>query len=73
MRIQNLQVTHKIDAETDKERDYVIQTLRNSKMVKRCETIPAGEPVKFRGQSFGTNIVTDGTLSVIELRKDTKN
>lgn len=68
LRIQNLQITHKIDAETSKERDYVIRTLSDSRVVRRRVIIPAGEPIRFRGQSFGTNIVTDGTLHVVKLK-----
>ncbi|HEY5695773.1 MAG TPA: LssY C-terminal domain-containing protein [Candidatus Saccharimonadales bacterium] len=68
LRIQNLQVTHQIDKDTEKERDYVIQTLTSAGLIRRSETIPAGEPIKFRGQTFGVNIVTDGTLHVLELK-----
>lgn len=68
LRVNSLQVTHKIDQNTDTERDFVVNTLQKSRLVARRETIPAGEPVKFRGQTFGVNIVTDGTLQVIELR-----
>lgn len=68
LRIQNLQVTHKIDRETNRERDFLIQTLADARVVKRCETIPAGSPITFRGQTLGVNIVTDGTLRVVELR-----
>lgn len=68
LRVNSLQVTHQIDKFTNAERDFVISTLEESKSVARCETIPAGEPVKFRGQTFGVSIVTDGTLQVIELR-----
>ena len=67
-RVRNLQVTHQIDKETNHERDFVIATLKESGRLKRQETIAAGEPIAFRGQTFGVNIVTDGTLPVIELR-----
>lgn len=69
IRIQNLQITHKIDAETNTERDFLITTLEKAGLVKRCETIAAGDPVIFRGQTFGMNIVTDGTLRLIELKR----
>ena len=69
LRIRNLQLTHKIDEQTNKERDFVIQTLETAKVVRRQEVIRAGEPVKFRGQTFGVNIVTDGTLHVVELKQ----
>lgn len=68
IRIQNLQITHKIDAETNTERDFLINTLRTAKLIKRSETIAAGDPIIFRGQTFGMNIITDGMLTVIELR-----
>lgn len=68
-RIRTLQVTHKIDAQTDRERDFVIQSLQKAEKIKRQETIRAGEPLRFRGQTFGINIVTDGTLQVLELKK----
>ncbi len=67
-RIRNLQLTHKIDENTDSERDYVIQTLADAGRIRHTETIPAGSPIKFRGQTFGVSIVTDGTLKVIELK-----
>ncbi|MEO5950251.1 MAG: LssY C-terminal domain-containing protein [Candidatus Saccharimonadales bacterium] len=67
-RIQNLQVTHQIDDETDKERDFVVNSLKNKGLIKRLETITAGEPLEFRGQTFGVTIVTDGTLKVAELK-----
>lgn len=69
LRVRNLQLTHQIDDQTNKERDFVIQTLETAKVIRRQEVISAGEPVKFRGQTFGVNIVTDGTLHVIELKQ----
>ena len=68
-RVRNLQLTHQIDQHTDIERDFVISTLEQIDAVSRRDTAPAGEPLTFRGQTFGVNIVTDGTLQVIELKK----
>lgn len=67
-RIQNLQITHKIDAETNRERDFVINTLQRANILRRTEILHAGDPISFRGQTFRTNIVTDGTLHVVELK-----
>lgn len=67
-RMRTLQVTHRIDAQTDRERDYVIHTLQSTGKIKHHATIQAGQPLKFRGQTFGVNIVTDGTLQVLELK-----
>lgn len=69
IRVRTLQITHKIDAQTNHERDFVIKTLHSTDAVRRQETILAGEPLRFRGQTFGVNIVTDGTLQVLELKR----
>jgi hypothetical protein len=69
LRIRNLQITHQIDRETNRERQFVIQTLKNAGVVRHTDTIRAGEPIAFRGQTFGVDIITDGTLQVIELKK----
>lgn len=68
LRVRNLQVTHQIDKETNKERAFAINSLEQAKLIKRSEIITAGSPISFRGQTFGVNIVTDGTLQVIELK-----
>lgn len=68
-RVNSLQVTHKIDSETDRERDFVIESLQAAKSIRRREIITAGEPIAFRGQTFGVNIKTTGQLEVIELKK----
>lgn len=67
-RVRNLQLTHQIDQQTDTERSFVLDTLKDAKLIRRTEIIPAGEPVVFRGQTFGVNIVTDGTLHVVQLK-----
>jgi hypothetical protein len=69
LRVLNLQITHKIDEQTDDERTYVIDSLDKSGLIKKTEIIPAGKPISFRGQTFGINIVTDGTLHVIQLKE----
>ncbi len=68
-RIQNLQITHQIDAETNKERDFLIASLEGAGLIKRSETLSAGDPIRFRGQTLGVNIVTDGMLRVVELKR----
>ena len=69
LRIRNLQLTHQIDENTDTERDYIISTLKQAKSIKKTDVIPAGEPIKFKGQTFGVQIVTDGKLHVVQLRR----
>lgn len=69
LRAQNLQITHGIDPETNRERDFVLKSLEKQKLVKRVETIETGDPLQFRGQSPGVRIVVDGKLKVAELKK----
>lgn len=68
LRKQNLQMTHRIDADTNKERDFLVKSLQKSNFVRRKDIIPAGNPIAFKGQTFGVDIVTDGTLTVIEIK-----
>ena len=70
IRMQSLQITHKIDADTEKERDFIIDSLRSVNMIHRQHRIQAGEPLSFRGQAFGTKITVDGAIEVIEIPKD---
>lgn len=67
-RIQNLQLTHKIDPDTNVERDFLIASLAAHKSVRRVEIVKTGEPLSFRGQTFGVRIIVDGLLKVVELR-----
>lgn len=61
-------LTHGVRHESDKERDFIIQTLRNQKLVKSVSTTEPGEHFKFRGQSFRTVYTTDGSIKVVQLR-----
>jgi hypothetical protein len=69
LRWRNLQVTHWIDEDTNKERDFLIQSLKDIGAVKSVSEIKAGEPLKFRGQTFGVGIVVDGYVKVVELKR----
>ena len=63
-----MQVTHKIDAETDIERDHIVATLRASHpavVVEVLEDFATGYHSRNGG---GDTIVTDGDLPVIDVR-----
>lgn len=61
-------LTHGVSHESDRERDFIIQALRNNKQVRREFTTEPGEEISFRGQEFRTIFVTDGSIKVIELK-----
>ena len=63
-----MQVTHKIDAETDIERDHIVETLRASHpavVVEVLEDFATGYHSRNGG---GDTIVTDGDLPVVDVR-----
>jgi hypothetical protein len=68
-RWRNLQLTHQIDANTNTEREFVISTLKKSRQLGPVATITSGEQLTFRGQTFGVNIVVDGEIKVIALKR----
>ena len=68
-RWRNLQFTHGIDEDTNKEREFLISTLRDSGQLGRVKTVKSGDQLKFRGQTFGVNIVVDGEIKVLALKK----
>lgn len=68
-RWRNLQVTHQIDENTNHEREFLIETLRSSKQLGHVTTVSSGDQLRFRGQTFGVNIVVDGEIKVISLKR----
>jgi len=60
--------THGGSHDANRERDYIITTLKTAKLVKRESVTDAGEEKTFRGQQFRTIYVTDGAVKVIELK-----
>jgi hypothetical protein len=69
IRMRNLQITHLINSDTNSERDYLIDTLTSSGCLKDDpENIASGHELKFRGQTFGVNIIVDGRLKVIHMK-----
>ena len=60
-------LTHGVRHESDKERDFIIQTLRKQKLVKSVSTTEPGEHFKFRGQSFRTVYTTDGSIKIVQI------
>lgn len=61
-------ITHGVRHNTDEERDFIIQTLRENQQVKAVDTSEPGEQFKFRGQSFRTIFTTDGSIKIVRLK-----
>ncbi len=67
-----LQVTHRIDADTDIERDYVIQTLLDHVPVATVEVIEDFSTGYHSRNGGGDSIRTDGDLPIVDVREPTQ-
>lgn len=64
----NGQLTHSIAADTNKERDYIVKTLRDAGMIKEVKTVKAGKPTQVKNRAIGNTMITDGELKVCILK-----
>ncbi len=62
-----LQVTHKIDADTDAERDYIVDTVRDTDLPVRVEVIKDFSTGYHHRNGGGDAIHTDGDLPVLDV------
>ena len=62
-----LQITHKIDADIDVERDHVLSTVASAHPGLRVETIPAFSTGYHARNGGGDRFRTDGNLPILEL------
>jgi len=62
-----LQITHKIESDTDIERDYIVDTLESIVKLKRVNIIKNYFSAYHHRSGGGDNITTDGALPIIEL------
>jgi hypothetical protein len=63
-----LQVTHKIDANTDIERDHIVSTLRDARVGVNVDVIKDFSSGYHSRNGGGDSIETDGDLPVIDVR-----
>jgi hypothetical protein len=61
-------LTHGVSHDAEKERDFIIESLKSNKLVSSVNSSEPGEQFKFRGQSFRTIYTTDGSLKVVRLK-----
>lgn len=60
-------ITHGVRHESDLERDYIIETLSQAKLVRSIDTSEPGDQFKFRGQQFGT-FINDGAIKIVDIK-----
>jgi hypothetical protein len=64
----NLQITHMIDPDTNRERDLVVQQLTHNKLVKKTEIIELGQPYNLINRVMNGHLHSDGKMSIVHLK-----
>ncbi|HVX57705.1 MAG TPA: LssY C-terminal domain-containing protein [Candidatus Saccharimonadales bacterium] len=67
----NLQLTHLIDPDTNRERELIVKRLRAQKLVRKVEMIKLGEPYRLVNRVISGSLHTDGRMAVVTLRTKT--
>lgn len=62
------QLTHGGSHDSDRERDFIINTLKSTKCVKEVHTSAPGESIRFRGQQIRTFYVSDSSIKIVRLK-----
>jgi hypothetical protein len=65
----NLQLTHMIDPDTDKERELIVGQLQDKKLVGKTRSIKLGEPYRLINRVINGSLHTDGRMTVVSLRE----
>jgi hypothetical protein len=63
----NMQITHNIDPDTNKERDLIVKDLRAKKLVKKIELVKLGEGYRVMNRVLRGSLHTDGKMAIITL------
>ncbi len=63
-----LQVTHTIDGDVDAERDFVVDTLRATKSIRKIQKIEHFFPKYSHHNGGGNTFFTDGSMVIVDLK-----
>lgn len=62
------QLTHGGSHDSDKERDFIIKTLKSAESVSKVHLSKPGDTIRFRGQQIRTFYVSNGRIKIARLR-----
>lgn len=65
----NLQLTHMIDPDTNRERELIVHQLKSQKLIKKVSYIKLGEPYRLINRVLHGSLHTDGQMAIINLHK----
>ena len=62
------QLNHGGNKYSDRERDFIIASLKKTRQIKTVHATEPGDKIKFRGQQFNVFYYTDGGIQVVSLK-----
>jgi hypothetical protein len=65
----NLQLTHMVDPDTNKEREMIVHGITASSIVSNIDLIKLGAPYKLVNRTWSGELNTDGLMKVLRLKK----
>jgi len=65
----NMQITHMIDPDTNRERDLLINHLKAAKVVRKTQKIKLGDPYRLVNRVWRGSLQTDGVMTVAHLKE----
>jgi hypothetical protein len=68
----NLQITHMIDPNTDRERELIVDQLKQNKLVDSTTSVKLGKPYRLANRALRGYLNSDGKMNIVHL-KDTKH
>ena len=64
----NLQITHMIHPDTNKERDFIVESLNAQELIKKTTPVKLEKPYRLSNRAFRGYLQTDGIMKVIYLK-----
>jgi len=65
----NLQLTHMVDPDTNKEREMIVRGITASSIVSKIDQIKLGDPYRLVNRTWSGELNTDGLMKVVRLKK----
>jgi hypothetical protein len=66
----NLQITHMIHPDTNRERELIVNQLKQKGLVRKTEKVKLEKPYRLANRAWGGYLNTDGTMTVLHLTTD---
>jgi hypothetical protein len=65
----NLQITHMVHPDTNLEREFILQGLRTTNLIKKIEQVKLDDPYRLINRAWRSELHTDGIMAVATLKK----